>query len=1010
MQKQIEPSGDPISPNNIFYLIKTRILKKIPLTKRTFLSKVALLSVILLLLYSLNLFLSLRQKDSLFKSRGIDYLAVISASPRGTTKSNKPKIIVKFNLPVTAHHIGDYFYINPYVKGNLKQGSSLEEIVFEPEVSLPRGAYVTVSLKTGLPSNYGKKLLSDYSFNFTVSHEANTVAFTSKEWSGKFMSFQALYGTDITLKVGSDISYPSVRIYKADVGLLLESLIYKVKDSNYRYPRQGEYIEKSVNTDKLKLIKEYKEVKDNDKINFKGEKGIYLFQALEGDLVTNSAWVSLNDIGIHLRQDDEKIFLAAQSLISGEPESGIDINFYKLEDEPKTLAIHTLSGIQEYPFTYPERLDLVIGKKGNEVIIIPVEIPNSQAEIQLTQSLNNKYQIFLYTDRPIYKSNAKVSFRGIVRKDNDALYKLPDVTKVRVYLGGDSSSKFDKEFDVSEEGIFYGEFDIPKDIANGTRYLYATTILDKQKYSSEGGYTYFDVFEYKKPVFGLEVEVDKSEYIRSEKILAKIKGKYFDGRAYADQSVNLTIYSRDYYETEKAVYNSSFKLNGWGGMCGAGGFEDYYGQKVGEPKEIQLDKNGEAQVEFSTKDLTSILSQEVTFLVQKKDENENNITAAKNAIVHQGQFNVFFRPGPNRISYNEEFTLAFYTENLGGEKLSEKEFSYEIFEESWGSSNKPSKREIIKSGNVKTDYNGIGLIKEKLETLESDDYLYISIKTLDSLNNVVEARKGIQFFKQGQNRYQNWGYNSIEQTVLKITSFSNSLKVGEPASLEVISPSDLVVFGSFERGRVYIPQWIKLSKGTNTFKFDVISDYSPSTTPTFSFFYNGEYFIEGLSLNVPALHKLIDVEISTDKEKYNPSDTAIITITTKDRAGNFISVDAGIGIVDEAIFALRKNAAAPLHSSFYYFRRRSINSSSSLTWIATYNWDGGGGGGGGFEAFLKDSDTLYWNPALKTGTDGQVKVEVPVGETETTWRVLVYASSDDTKVGQSSKDFLVSGQ
>src|SRR3990172_2052274 len=147
--------------------------------------------------------------------------------------------------------------------------------------------------------------------------------------------------------------------------------------------------------------------------------------------------------------------------------------------------------------------------------------------------------------------------------------------------------------------------------------------------------------------------------------------------------------------------------------------------------------------------------------------------------------------------------------------------------------------------------------------------------------------------KDEEREFPTLSSSGVDQTILKITSFSSSLKVGEAASLEIIAPGDMTVFGSFERGRVYTPSWIELKKGVNTFNFDVLPQYSPSITPTFSFFYQGEYFIEGLSLNVPALHKLITVEINTDKEKYNPSDTAIITITTKDRAGNFISVDAG---------------------------------------------------------------------------------------------------------------------
>jgi hypothetical protein len=65
------------------------------------------------------------------------------------------------------------------------------------------------------------------------------------------------------------------------------------------------------------------------------------------------------------------------------------------------------------------------------------------------------------------------------------------------------------------------------------------------------------------------------------------------------------------------------------------------------------------------------------------------------------------------------------------------------------------------------------------------------------------------------------------------------------------------------------------------------------------------------------------------------------------------------------------------------------------------------GGGGGGDVFNKEVDTLYWNDKLKTGTDGRLTVPVPVGNTETTWKIVTYVSTDDTKVGQADYDMLV---
>ncbi len=985
-----------IAPKNVFLLNKQ------------FLYIVGIFLLLFVFLTFLTLKLNFANRKNISTA---EYLSIVSHTPFVESKSTKPRIVMKFNFPVEAHHAEEFFYLSPFVEGQLVQGSGPNEIVYEPKVSFPAGARVAVTLKSGLPSESGRRLANDYSFFFDISHDSGSVVFTNNDMAGKFMSFQRSKGADITLKVGSEIAEPKVVVYKANLNLLLQNMTY-IKDTNYGSPNEGQYAEEVVDTKNLKEVKQYVDVKDGDKLNFEGDLGLYLFQALEGTNVISSVWVSLNDTGIHLRQDDKKVYLAAQNLESGSTEDGIDLKFYQMQMEPRTLATHTLSNIQEYPFDISERLDLVVGIKGNEIIIVPVALPNSQAEIRSIKDLNRKYQIFVYTDRPVYRKGAEVSYRGVVREDNDAIYLRPGIKKVRVYSTNSSSGFiFDELVDVGENGVFYGVFEIPKELIGNYFSFSVTTNLDKGKQDYQGGAS-FEVYDYIKPEFGLDVAIDDKEYIKSEQIPARIFGKYFNGTPYANKKVNVTVFSKDYYETEKAVYNSSFRLNGWGGMCGGGGFGDeYYGQVVQAKKEIELDDKGEAEIIFNTGDLVSSLSQDVTFLVEKIDSSGNSLVGAKSAIVHQGEFNVFYRPSPSRIDYNSEFKIPFYAENLNGQKLGDKKFQYEIYFDEWNADNNKSDRNVIKAGEVLTNEDGSGMVIDKVENNSGNldsKYYYIAVSSKDNLGNRIETRKGVLFVPQSPQFSKYYDPEiALGQTLLKITSLKSSLNFDDEAELLINSPADMKVFVTFERGRVYTPQWLELKKGENTFKFKVISEYMPSISPTFSLFYDGQYYIEGLSLNVPALSKLVNVTLNADKEKYKIGDTAILTITTKDDKGNLIPSDVGVGIVDKAIYALRKDATSPIHSSFYFFRGRNVNTSSSLTWIATYNWGGRGGGGGGGETFLKDTDTLFWNPNLKTGTDGTVKVEVPVGDTKTTWRVLVYASTEDTKLGQESLDFLV---
>lgn len=942
-----------------------------------------------------------------------DYLSVLSVNPTSRVTNLYAPIYFRFNLPVEAHHLVEFVEITPHVEGIFSQGPGREVVYFSPSQPFTPGARVVVRVKAGLPSDTGKKLQQDYTFSFAVEEESRSITFLNKNLDAKFMSFVADKGAELTVNLGGAIKKPQIKIYRAPVEMLLQSLSYT--PSKYdTYGPYGTYNETAIDTTRLELVKQFDDVVSQPKIQFKGAPGLYLFEAREEDVVVSTVWVTLNTVGIHLRQDDQKVILAAQDFVSGQAVGGIGIDFYNLGTAPKLLATHTLGNIQEYPFDVEKRLDLVIGRKNDEVLVLPVSVPNSQAEIRATRDLSSKQRVFIYTDRPIYKKGDTVFYRGLVRTDNDALYQVPPAgTKIRVFTPENRNAEkklfVDQTMELKNGGIFAGQFVLPVDFSPGTTYLYATTDVESQQNYGEYA-TYFDVAEYVKPEFGLDISVNAPEQIKQDLITATIAGTYFDGRALAGEKVTYAVYQRDYYETEKAVYSSSFNLNSWGGMCG-GGFglgDEYYGELVGEEKEIILDAKGNAVMSFATADVRSAISQELIFVVSKVDANQNKIVSAKTAIVHAGEFNVFFRPGPAGVASGQSFEALFYAESLQGEKLAGKTFTYSLYEDRYDYSTRQSNKIVVKEGDVTLDENGVGRISDSHTVSESRGF-YLEVAAKDGRGNTVTARKYIYFYVDSPETTRPYGFLTgfNSQPILKVTSSVANIRPGTMATLNIDAPTDMRVLMTFERGRVYAPQWLELKKGKNDFVFEVEDDFVPSITPTFGIFYNGEAYLEGLSLNVPALHKVVTVEIATDKAAYNPGDTALITLTTKDAAASLISARVGLGIVDKAIYALRKSATPPLHSSFYFFRPRQTNASSSLTWIGLFQDGGRGGGGGGSELFSKDVDTLYWNPDLITGSDGRVTIEVPVGNTQTVWRAVAYATTDDSKLGQGELDFQV---
>ncbi len=320
---------------------------------------------------------------------------------------------------------------------------------------------------------------------------------------------------------------------------------------------------------------------------------------------------------------------------------------------------------------------------------------------------------------------------------------------------------------------------------------------------------------------------------------------------------------------------------------------------------------------------------------------------------------------------------------------------------------------IVASGTAVTDENGKGIITFTLPQADklTDTTKQLIVSARDSKSNVAQNQKTISILKKSDSQAQAepaWWGESISQTYLKISSNQNSFKVGDTVSLNIDSPSEFDALVTLERGRVYDPQIKHINKGNNTFSFKVDERLSPSITVVFSYFVEGKYYTEGLSLNVPAMHKLLNVGLKLDKTSYSPNDTAELLVTTKDSHGSPIAANLSVGVVDKAIYALRASATPPIHSSFYYFRSRQTNASSSLTGLS--DWGGGGGGGGGGGNPSSTADILYWNPNVRTDASGEIRLPIPLLGHKTIWKIQAIGSTMATDVGQADTEFLVGSE
>jgi len=162
----------------------------------------------------------------------------------------------------------------------------------------------------------------------------------------------------------------------------------------------------------------------------------------------------------------------------------------------------------------------------------------------------DKYRIFFFTDRSMYRPGQTVFFKGIAaRSGKDAKNSVAAGFKTKIYLENANGEDIDSlELTTSEYGSFSGKFQLPTGVLNGEFAIY-----DEEEY----GRADFSVEEYKRPKFYVEYEKIKGTFQLNEKI--KVTGM---AKAYAGNSIDGALVKYRVVREPRFIY-SWFSWRWW---------------------------------------------------------------------------------------------------------------------------------------------------------------------------------------------------------------------------------------------------------------------------------------------------------------------------------------------------------------------------------------------------------------------------------------------------------------
>ncbi|MEO5930021.1 MAG: MG2 domain-containing protein [Candidatus Kapaibacterium sp.] len=696
---------------------------------------------------------------------------------------------------------------------------------------------------------------------------------------------------------------------------------------------------------------------------------------------------------------------------------------------------------EEWRWDYRERQVLVTGEKDGNFVISDPYFYSFGSE--------GNMRVFLHTDRPVYRPAQIVYYRGIFRNvAPDGTYSNTNGTDTLVAEVQDSRGDMVRRdtFRLSDMGTFNGQFTLGEEPPLGS---YSIKVTRKNVPASEEWFN-FEVEEYKKPEYKVVVTADKQNYTRGDVIHATVRADYFFGSPVANAEVEYFIYRARYWRPW-------WRGSDWAYLYESDN-DDFsvYRMEMVESDTARLNSDGTLAITYHTADTAS---EDYVYRVQANvvDNSRRSISGAKSVEVTRGEFYVSTSTDKYVYKPSDKARLDVEIATFDGDKPVATPFNVSVHRTWWEKvpaknptedhqSDYERRTETIWTGNGATDASGKGTL---YYTAQRAGYFEVQISARDRRGTEITESNYIYVADANYTDWYREGSSNVQ-----IIPDKPAYKPGETMNAMIVMPAaGLDALITVEGSTIYSHQIERLTSTSAIVHVPIEARYAPSVYLSAAAIVNNELYSESQRISVVPEGKLLHIEVTTDKDTYRPGDKGTVMVRALDEGGSPVgNVDVAVGVVDEAVYAIRPDATPNIQHYFYGTRWNEVSTTSSLNFSfygetseldkdatdALYGAAGrrsdastrlamAGKNGGRSLAFgdVKGNmflqpvvrknfkDMMLWAPSVRTGADGRAKLSLDFPDNLTTWRITARGVTANTAVGEATarviarKDLLV---
>ena len=628
----------------------------------------------------------------------------------------------------------------------------------------------------------------------------------------------------------------------------------------------------------------------------------------------------------------------------------------------------------------------------------------------------------LYTDRPIYRPGETVSFKGVVRLDNDADYRVPDEPPPGLELvvrGADYDDLDVRPVTLNEYGSFAAEFELSENADVGFYQLelrYDQGGIRRDWHITSVAFT---VAEFRVPEFRVEASTDGADVIDGERIDGSATASFFFGGAVAGADMEWSVIA-----TPTSIRSEAFPGFSFSDF-------DYWATSIVEDRlrgtgSGTTDAEGVAAFSLPAELRGNEGTQTYQVSVSVQDESAQLVADTASVTVHPAAFYGGVKPDGYLGIEGEPTTIDLVSVDLQGEPLPNRELVLKAYEREWITTKE------------QTAGGGRFYRSEPVDTLvatlpaTTDDAAEASVTyTPDqpgTLRFVVEAtdaegrvaRAGHFMWVAGGN-FVRWQVRNDD--VFELIADAEAYEPGDTA--EVLVPTSYPgarALVTLERGHIIDRDTRILSTASDVLAIPIVERHVPNVFVSVVVYRPPteadplpRYQVGYVELPVSTESRQLIVNVTPMAGRAGPGDTVEYEIEVTDLDGRGRQAEVSIAVVDEAVLSLADDLGVDGLRAFWFQRGLAVQTAASLSVSVERTNDviqepGGGGKGGGSDSDALRSEfrnTAFWAGQVETDENGRATIEFELPDNLTTWRAAVRAVSGDTMVGDGQAELLV---